>query len=338
VSDRSEVQEAVRTRYAAKALQMAPTGVTGRLGLACNLGAADHETRRREWKSIDGAALIDRVESGGTVTSTYRASPETRGELERLVVAERGCCGTAGWSLHDDGDKLRVTVGASSGACCGDDGCGTAYSSEELASVGIDPTASLGCGNPMLLADLRPGERVLDLGSGAGLDVLLSARRVAPGGHAYGVDMTDEMLAVARGNQQKAAVTNATFLKGTIEEIPLPDASVDVVISNCVINLAADKRAVLREAYRVLGPGGRFAVADMVALAELPAEVKRSLDQWAGCVAGTISIEEYTDALREVGFRDVDVEVTRETRLEGVDGAIASAYIRARKEPPQPAN
>jgi arsenite methyltransferase len=217
-------------------------------------------------------------------------------------------------------------------SCCGDTGCGDGYTAEELASVGVNATASLGCGNPMLLADLRPGERVLDLGSGAGLDVLLSARRVTPGGHAYGVDMTDEMLAVARANQAKAAVPNATFLKGSIEQIPLPDASVDVVISNCVINLAADKRAVLREAYRVLGAGGRFAVADMVALAELPAEVKRSLDQWAGCVAGTISIDEYTAALRDAGFKDIDVEVTRETRLEGVEGAIASAYIRARKE------
>jgi ubiquinone/menaquinone biosynthesis C-methylase UbiE len=144
--------------------------------------------------------------------------------------------------------------------------------------------------------------------------------------------MTDEMLVVARANQTKAAVTNATFLKGTIEQIPLPDASVDVVISNCVINLAADKRAVLSEAYRVLGPGGRLAVADMVALGDLPEEVKRSLDQWAGCVAGTISIDQYTRALRETGFRDVDIEITRETRLDGVDGAIASAYIRARKE------
>jgi arsenite methyltransferase len=221
-------------------------------------------------------------------------------------------------------------------SCCSDGAsCGDAYSSDELASVGIDPTASLGCGNPTLLADLRPGEQVLDLGSGAGLDVLLSARRVTPGGHAYGVDMTDEMLAVARANQAKAAVTNATFLKGTIEQIPLSDSSVDVVISNCVINLAADKRAVLREAHRVLRPGGRFAVSDMVALAELPAEVKRSLDQWAGCVAGTISIDEYTTALRDVGFKDVDVEITRETRLEGVDGAIASAYIRARKATPE---
>jgi len=327
----SDIQEAVRQRYAAKALQMAPAGVTGRLGLACNLSDADLATRHAEWNDIDATALIGRHDASGTVTSRYRATPETRAELERLVAAERVCCGTANWKLHDAGDELRVTVEAASGACCEDACCGTTYSAEELASVGIDATASLGCGNPMLLADLRPGERVLDLGSGAGLDVLLSARRVAPSGHAYGVDMTDEMLAVARGNQAKAAVTNATFLKGTIEQIPLPEASVDVVISNCVINLAADKRVVLREAYRVLAPGGRFAVADMVALAELPAAVKRSLDQWAGCVAGTISIDEYTEALTGAGFREVDIEVTRETRLEGVDGAIASAYIRARK-------
>ena len=328
----SDIQEAVRERYANKALQMAPTGVTGRLGLACNLSDADLVSRRAEWKEMDRAALIGRHEAGGTVTSTYRASPENHATLERLVASEQVCCGTADWRLHDDGQEIRVTVAASSGACCEDDRCGSAYSAEELASVGIDATASLGCGNPALLANLRPGERVLDLGSGAGLDVLLSARRVAPNGHAYGVDMTDEMLAVARGNQAKSAVDNATFLKGTIEQIPLPDASVDVVISNCVINLAADKRAVLREAHRVLRPGGRFAVADMVALAELPAEVKRSLDQWAGCVAGTISIDEYTTALLDAGFRDIDVEVTQETRLEGVDGAIASAYIRARKD------
>ena len=327
----SDIQEAVRDRYAKKALEMAPTGVTGRLSLACDLGVADRATRRAEWTEVDGAALIGRNEAGGTVTSTYRASPKTHAELLRLVAAEQVCCRSADWKLEDEGDELRVTVAAPSGACCADDACGATYSAEELASVGIDPSASLGCGNPTLLADLRPGERVLDLGSGAGLDVLLSAKRVAPGGHAYGVDMTDEMLAVARGNQSKAGVANATFLKGTIEQIPLPEGSVDVVISNCVINLAADKRAVLEEAHRVLRPGGRFAVADMVALAELPAEVKRSLDQWAGCVAGTISIGEYTAALRDAGFRDVDVEVTREIRLDGVDGAIASAYIRARK-------
>src|SRR5256885_7121122 len=219
--------------------------------------------------------------------------------------------------------------------CCQADGpdcgCSGSYASDELKAIGLSESVSLGCGNPTALASLEPGQVVLDLGSGAGLDVLLSAKRVAPSGHAYGVDMTDEMLELSNRNQALSAVTNATFLKGTIENIPLPDASVDVVISNCVINLAADKRAVLREAYRVLGPGGRLAVADMVAIAELPAEVKRSLDQWAGCVAGTISIDEYTTALRDAGFKDVDVEITREVRLDGVDGVIASAYIRARK-------
>ena len=220
---------------------------------------------------------------------------------------------------------------AAASDCCEDDCCAGAYGAAELAAVGLDASASLGCGNPTLLADLRPGERVLDLGSGAGIDVLLSARRVAPSGHAFGVDMTDQMLAVARANQQRAGVANATFLKGTIEAVPLPDASVDVVISNCVINLAADKGAVLREAHRVLRPGGRFAVADMIALAALPPEVKSSLDEWAGCVAGTISLEEYTDALRAAGFTGVDIEVTREVRLAHVDAAIASAYLRARK-------
>jgi len=328
----SEIQDAVRDRYAAKALQMAQPRVTGALAVACSLSETDLLTRRAEWRAIDTAALIDRREASGTVTSTYRTSPGTLTELARLVAAEQVCCATSRWELHREGDEVRVTVDASRGTCCEDDCCGTSYSTAELESVGIDATSSLGCGNPMLLADLRQGERVLDLGSGAGLDVLLSARRVGPEGHAYGVDMTDEMLAVARANQAKAAVTNATFLKGTIEDIPLPDAAVDVVISNCVINLAADKRAVLREAHRVLRPGGRFAVADMVAFAELPVEVKRSLDQWAGCVAGTISIDEYTAALQDAGFTGIDVEITRETHLEGLEGAIASAYIRARKE------
>ena len=226
---------------------------------------------------------------------------------------------------------------ADAASCCDDEctsegaSCGDAYSAEELASVGFSVTASLGCGNPTLLADLHPGERVLDLGSGAGLDVLLSARRVSPGGHAYGVDMTDEMLAVARENQRRSGVANASFHKGTIEELPLDDASVDVVISNCVINLAADKGRVLREAYRVLTPGGRLAVSDMVALEELAPEAKQRLDLWAGCIAGTISVDEYTRHLRDAGFADVGVEVTREHRLDGVDGRIASAYIRARK-------
>src|SRR3989441_8271224 len=327
----SEIQDAVRERYAAKALQMAQRG-NAPMSLSCSLSATELEVRQAEWKKLDRAALLSREDRGGTVTSTYRASAEGRTELERLGAAGGGCCATARWKLHDDGERLRVTVASESGARCEGDCCGASYSAAELASVGIDATASLGCGDPMLLADLRPGERVLDLGSGAGLDVLLSARRVAPDGHAYGVDLTDEMLAVARANQAKAGIANATFLKGTIEQIPLPDASVDVVLSNCVINLAEDKRAVLREAHRVLRPGGRLAVADMVAQAELPAEVKRSLDQWAGCVAGTISIDEYTAALRDEGFKGIDVEVTREVRLDGLAGAIASAYIRAQKD------
>ena len=226
---------------------------------------------------------------------------------------------------------LDMAKGAS---CCADgcgDNCGEGYAPEEIASLGLDAGVSLGCGNPTLLADLRPGETVLDLGSGAGLDVLLSARRVAPGGHAYGVDMTDEMLHVARTNQARSGVGNATFLKGTIESVPLPDASVDVVISNCVINLAVDKGAVLREAFRVLRPDGRFAVADMVALEELAPEAKVRLDLWAGCVAGTISLDAYTQELRGAGFDAVDIEITREVRLEGVEGRIASAYIRARR-------
>ena len=218
------------------------------------------------------------------------------------------------------------------GACCDDESsCGEGYTAEDLAAVGLTPGQSLGCGNPTLLAELRPGEIVLDLGSGAGLDVLLSARRVAPGGHAFGVDMTDEMLEVARANQARAGIANATFLKGTIEALPLDDASVDVVISNCVINLAADKSVVLREIARVLKPGGRLAVADMIAIEELPESVKRSLDEWAGCVAGTISVEEYGSGLRNAGLGDVDIEITREVHLPGVTGAIASAYIRARK-------
>ncbi|TME77923.1 MAG: arsenite methyltransferase [Chloroflexi bacterium] len=228
---------------------------------------------------------------------------------------------------------LEMAKGASccDDSCCDANGCGDGYAADELASLGLDAAVSLGCGNPMLLADLRPGEVVLDLGSGAGLDVLLSARRVAPGGHAYGVDMTDEMLAVARANQAKSGLGNATFLKGAIESVPLPDASVDVVISNCVINLAADKGAVLREAFRVLRPDGRFAVADMIALDELAPEAKQRLDLWAGCVAGTISLDAYTKELQAAGFDAIDIEVTREVRLEDVEGLIASAYIRARR-------
>ena len=233
------------------------------------------------------------------------------------------------------------------GSCCDASCCGGSdavsgpiaadeYSKAEVAELGLSLGASLGCGNPTALAQLHPGERVLDLGSGAGLDVLLSARRVSPGGHAYGVDMTDEMLALANENKVRAGVENATFLKGTIEAIPLPEAAVDVVISNCVINLAADKTAVLKETFRVLRPGGRLAVSDMVEVEPLPLQVKSAIDAWAGCVAGTIPVDAYRAAVIEAGFADVEIEVTNtfgpgEAGLPGGTGKIASAFIRAKK-------
>jgi SAM-dependent methyltransferase len=213
--------------------------------------------------------------------------------------------------------------------------------------------ASLGCGNPTALAQLNPGETVLDLGSGGGIDVLLSARRVGPTGKAYGLDMTDEMLRLARENQHRAGVANVEFLKGEIENIPLPDNSVDVVISNCVINLSADKDQVLREAFRVLKPGGRFAVSDVVVRGEVPAEVRRSMEMWVGCIAGALRDEEYTAKLAQAGFGDIDIEPTRVYSIEdarqflaadGIDvDAIAprvenkfmSAFIRAVKPAPK---
>jgi arsenite methyltransferase len=229
-----------------------------------------------------------------------------------------------------------LNAGSAAGAgCCQADGqdcgCSGSYSAEELNEIGLSGAISLGCGNPTMLARLEPGQVVLDLGSGAGLDVLLAARRVSPGGQAYGVDMTDEMLALANANREKAGVTNATFLKGTIENVPLPDASVDVLISNCVINLAEDKAAVIEEAFRVLRPGGRLAVADMVELEPLAPEVKKSLDQWAGCISGTIPIGDYRAALVAAGFVNPEFEIHATESMPGVDGKIGSAYIRARK-------
>lgn len=207
--------------------------------------------------------------------------------------------------------------------------------------------ASLGCGNPAALAQLNEGEVVLDLGSGGGIDVLLSARRVGPTGKAYGLDMTDEMLELARANQRRAGATNVEFLKGDIESIPLPDASVDVIISNCVINLAADKSKVLREAFRVLKPGGRFAVSDIVATREVHPEVRRSMELWMGCVAGALHRDVYAALLRDAGFQDVDLEPTRvygaadaeafgmDPGVSGreLDGAFMSAFVRARRPP-----
>lgn len=209
--------------------------------------------------------------------------------------------------------------------------------------------ASLGCGNPTALAELKPGETVLDLGSGGGIDVLLSAKRVAPTGKAYGLDMTDEMLALARENQRKAGIENVEFLKGEIENIPLPDQSVDVIISNCVINLSADKDRVISEAFRVLKPGGRFAVSDIVVRGEVPAEVRHNVELWVGCIAGAMQETEYIQKLARAGFVDISVEPTRIYNIEDareflttegidvgaiapqVDGKFMSAFVRARR-------
>ena len=224
------------------------------------------------------------------------------------------------------------------------------YDRTEAGSVPAEAlAASLGCGNPTALAELAPGETVLDLGSGGGIDVLLSARRVGPTGKVYGLDMTDEMLELARANQARAGVENVEFLKGEIEHVPLPDASVDVIISNCVINLSSDKRRVLAEAFRVLKPGGRFAVSDVVVRGDVPAAIRRSIELWVGCVAGALGEHEYRTLLEAAGFVDVDVEPWRvyqvaeardlltaagidvEALGEQVDGKFASAFIRARR-------
>jgi ubiquinone/menaquinone biosynthesis C-methylase UbiE len=252
---------------------------------------------------------------------------------------------------------LRVKTGGSS--CCGAsaalDGCCDPITSNlyHAAQTGELPPeavlASLGCGNPTALAQLHPGETVLDLGSGGGIDVLLSARRVGPAGKAYGLDMTDEMLALARENQRKAGVDNVEFLKGEIENIPLPDNSVDVIISNCVINLSADKDRVLREAFRVLKPGGRFAVSDVVTRGEVPAELRRNMLLWVGCIAGALQDSRYVEKLAKAGFENIIVEPTRVYNIEdaraflsgqgidvdamapAVEGKFLSAFIRAVK-------
>src|SRR5437870_3300113 len=251
---------------------------------------------------------------------------------------------------------LRVTSGGN--ACCGsapsrgecDPITSNLYDAGETAGLPAQAVAaSLGCGNPTALAALRPGDIVLDLGSGGGIDVLLSAQRVGPTGKAYGLDMTDEMLALARENQGKAGVENVEFLKGEIEQIPLPDKSVDVIISNCVINLAADKDRVLAEAFRVLKPGGRFAVSDIVVRGPVPAEIRLSVELWIGCVAGALDESEYRNKLAQAGFQEIDLVPTRVYRMEDarellagsglnldavapqMDGKFISAFVRARK-------
>jgi SAM-dependent methyltransferase len=226
----------------------------------------------------------------------------------------------------------RSSCGCDSTSCCGPDPISSdLYTDAEIGAIPPEALlASLGCGNPTALAELKPGETVLDLGSGGGIDVLLSARRVGPAGKAYGLDMTAEMLALARENQHKSGLTNVEFLEGEIEHIPLPDGSVDVIISNCVINLSADKDQVLREAFRVLKPGGRFAVADVVVSGgEVPPELRRNMDLWAGCVSGALADPEYRRKLRQAGFEAVEIE---SARLYQVGGAtFMNALIRARK-------
>ena len=251
----------------------------------------------------------------------------------------------------------RASTGSS--ACCGtspaaEGGCdpvtSNLYDHQQVRSIPEEEArASLGCGNPTALAELHPGETVLDLGSGGGIDVLLSARRVGPTGKAYGLDMTDEMLALARENQRKSGLENVEFLRGEIEHIPLPDRAVDVVISNCVINLSADKDQVLREAFRVLKPGGRFAVSDVVTRGEVPADVRANMLLWVGCIAGALRDTEYIEKLTRAGFERVEVEPTRVYSIEDaraflsgrgidvdaiapqIDGKFVSAFVRAAK-------
>jgi len=263
------------------------------------------------------------------------------------------------------GEAARRVLAGNAGSCCGPAscGCGSApsdgtvdpitsnlYSSEQTAGLPSDAVlASLGCGNPTALAELREGEVVLDLGSGGGIDVLLSARRVGPTGKAYGLDMTDEMLALAKANAAKAGATNVEFLLGHIEHIPLPDASVDVIISNCVINLSGDKRGVLQEAFRVLKPGGRFAVSDVIVRGEIPPLARKSMELWVGCVAGALEEREFLDLLTEAGFETPSIEPTRiyefedaraflgaagedlEALARDVSGRVMGAFVRATK-------
>jgi arsenite methyltransferase len=260
-------------------------------------------------------------------------------EAEAASCGSTGCCGTS-----------------SSSSCCStgnsDAITSNLYSNTELGELPVAAAlASLGCGNPTALAELRPGERVLDLGSGGGIDVLLSARRVGPTGFVYGLDMTDAMLELAERNRIEAGVENVRFLKGVIEAIPLPENAVDVIISNCVINLSADKGQVLREAYRVLAPGGRFAVSDIVIQGHLPPTIQKDMEAWAGCIAGALEEETYRSLLTAAGFMAIEIEVTRRYGLEEIaengastalatlpsseraelDGKFVSAFVRAQK-------
>ncbi len=276
------------------------------------------------------------------------ASQVSAGTKDSVCCGKVNCCA---------GDSAAAATKPAKASCCGsgeplewDPITSDLYDEAETAGLPMDAVlASLGCGNPTALAQLHAGETVLDLGSGGGIDVLLSARRVGPAGRAIGLDMTDEMLALARKNQAAAGVSNVEFVKGTMESMPLPNASVDVIISNCVINLSADKRLVLQEAFRVLKPGGRFAVSDIVHRSEMPASARANADLWCGCVSGALSEAEYKLLLADAGFSEIDIEPTREygeaeiralagavgasdeTQVATLAGSLMSAFIRATK-------
>jgi ubiquinone/menaquinone biosynthesis C-methylase UbiE/N-acetylglutamate synthase-like GNAT family acetyltransferase len=296
-----------------------------------------------------------------TVREHYGAAARRAAGIEEPASAaaccEPGSCGCGAPAAQESrtGSSTACCGSDTSNSCCGgkamewDPITANLYEDGETAGLPAEALlASLGCGNPTALAQLHEGEVVLDLGSGGGIDVLLSARRVGPTGHAYGLDMTDDMLALAESNKRKAGAANVDFLRGHIEAIPLPDASVDVIISNCVINLSGDKRRVLAEAYRVLRPGGRFAVSDVGVKKGIPTVVRRSMELWAGCVAGALEDEEFIALLREVGFEDPSVEPTRiytaddakalvagggfkDAVAHTVEGKIMSAFVRATK-------
>jgi arsenite methyltransferase len=248
-------------------------------------------------------------------------------EQDRSTVSE---------AVRDHYARAALSVLQGGGGCCGEESCCDPITSDLYGAADAEGLpraalqASLGCGNPTALGQLREGEIVLDLGSGGGIDVLLSARRVGPTGYVYGLDMTDEMLELARTNQRAAGLTNVEFLKGAIEEIPLPDASVDVVVSNCVINLSADKNRVFREAFRVLRSGGRMAVSDVVARSELPDALRRDAALWSSCLGGALQEHEYRAGLERAGFVNVALESTREFTLPGI-GAFASMFVRGIK-------
>ncbi|MBX3173160.1 MAG: arsenite methyltransferase [Gemmatimonadaceae bacterium] len=280
-----------------------------------------------EQRSAENVTQIVRQKYGEAARRVLDA-----GEQASCCGPVNSCCGGAAFNGSTDPITSNLYVSGET---------------QELPSAAV--LASLGCGNPTALAALNPGEVVLDLGSGGGIDVLLSARRVGATGKAFGLDMTDEMLELARRNADEAGVSNVEFMKGNIEAIPLPDASVDVIISNCVINLSADKPTVLREAFRVLKPGGRFAVSDVIVRGEVPAAVRRSMELWVGCVAGALEESEFKALLRDVGFEDVDIEPTRvyksedarvfleeagldvDASIADIDGRFMSGFVRATK-------